>query len=258
MDKQADTLTQSSTEPYTLFIADVHLQPDFSDPINQAFMHFLKEEAPKAQALYILGDLFEMWVGDDVGLTHYAPVIEEFARLTQAGLPIYLQYGNRDFLMRNEFWKATGIQKLKEPYPITLHGHSLLLMHGDALCTDDKEYQKMRRILRNPVVTWGFLHLPQKKRLQIGHNMREKSKKYSSNKAENIMDVSAEAVAALFKRYPEVTHLIHGHTHRPAHHTSTIEQQSKHRWVLGDWRPQSKILKVSAEGLALLPYPFEV
>ncbi|MDG6778179.1 UDP-2,3-diacylglucosamine diphosphatase [Thiomicrorhabdus sp. zzn3] len=258
MDKQAATHTLSSTAPYTLFIADVHLQPDFSDPINQAFMRFLKEEAPLAQALYILGDLFEMWVGDDVGLELYAPVIEQFAQLSQAGLPIYLQYGNRDFLMRHEFWKASGIQKLKEPYAITLHGHSLLLMHGDTLCTDDKEYQKMRRILRNPVVTWSFLHLPQHKRLQIGQNMREKSKKYSSNKAENIMDVSNKAVTALFKRYPDVTHLIHGHTHRPAHHALTIEEQTKHRWVLGDWRPQSKILKVSTEGLTLLSYPFDV
>ncbi|WP_178861625.1 UDP-2,3-diacylglucosamine diphosphatase [Thiomicrorhabdus cannonii] len=244
-------------EKFTLFIADVHLQPEASHPLNQAFLAFLKTEAPKAEALYILGDLFEMWVGDDVGLTQYAEIIAAFKHLSEQGVKLYLQFGNRDFLMRQRFWQASGIQPLQEPHALTLYGHELLLMHGDALCTDDKQYQKMRRILRHPLVMWLFLRLPQHKRLQIGQNMREKSKRYSANKAENIMDVNAAAVEALFARYPHAQHLIHGHTHRPAHHRLKVDEQPRHRWVLGDWQadaPHSRILKVSAEGIALLPF----
>ncbi len=240
---------------YSLFIADIHLQPDDQHPINQAFYTFLEQEAPQADALYILGDLFEMWVGDDVGLKQYQTVIQLFAELTQAGLPIYLLFGNRDFLMRHAFCKATGIQLLKEPFATELYQHQLLLMHGDSLCTDDKDYQKARKILRHPLVTWLFLKLPKKKRLQIGQNMRQKSKRYNQNKAENIMDVNADSVVEIMQRYPEVTHLIHGHTHRPQHHLINFNGQTRHRWVLGDWRPQTKLLKVSASGLALLDYP---
>lgn len=244
-------------EKFTLFIADVHLQPEASHPLNQAFLTFLKTEAPKAEALYILGDLFEMWVGDDVGLTQYRDVISALKDLNEQGVNLYLQFGNRDFLMRRRFWEASGIQPLKEPQALTLYGHKLLLMHGDALCTDDKDYQKMRRILRHPLVMWLFLRLPQHKRLQIGQNMREKSKRFSANKAENIMDVNAAAVEALFARYPQAKHLIHGHTHRPAHHRLEINGQGKHRWVLGDWQaeaPHSRIVKVSTDGIALLPF----
>ncbi|WP_373017757.1 UDP-2,3-diacylglucosamine diphosphatase [Thiomicrorhabdus sp.] len=242
---------------HTLFIADVHLQTETDHPINLAFTEFLTHEAPKAEALYILGDLFEMWVGDDISIPLYQTVIEHFRKLTKSGIPIYLLFGNRDFLMRKGFWRNTGIQPLKQLEKLTIHGQQLLLMHGDMLCTDDREYQKMRKILRHPIVTWLFLRLPQKKRLQIGHNMREKSKKFSQNKTENIMDVNPQAVKKLFSEYPEVDHLIHGHTHRPAHHLIEVDGKKKNRWVLGDWRPETKIIKVSEEsGVELLDYPF--
>ncbi|MDG6772796.1 UDP-2,3-diacylglucosamine diphosphatase [Thiomicrorhabdus sp. ZW0627] len=241
---------------HTLFIADVHLQLENDHPINSAFIKFLSQEAPKAEAIYILGDLFEMWVGDDVGIPQYKSVIERFKQLTDGGIPIYLLFGNRDFLMGKRFWKATGIQPIKQLEERSIHGVDVLVMHGDTLCTDDREYQKMRKILRHPIVTWLFLRLPQKKRLQIGHNMREKSRKYSQNKPENIMDVNAQAVQTLFTEYPHVNHLIHGHTHRPAHHVVEVNGKEKHRWVLGDWRPETKIIKLSGEnGIELLDYP---
>lgn len=239
---------------YSLFIADVHLHPDDQHPINQSFYKFLDNEAPKAEALYILGDLFEMWVGDDIGLGLYHTAIEKLKHLTQSGLSIYLLFGNRDFLMRKTFWQTTGIQPIAEPYPVNLYGQQLLLMHGDSLCTDDHDYQRARKILRNSVVMWLFLQLPKSKRLSIGNGMREKSKKYNQNKAENIMDVNEQAVTKLLEKHPEVEHLIHGHTHRPQHHGLEIQGKPKHRWVLGDWRPDTQIIKVSAEGVTLVPY----
>lgn len=241
---------------HTLFIADVHLQPDDNHPINLAFSEFLATQAPQADALYILGDLFEMWVGDDIGLPLYKTVIEQFKSLTDTGLPIYLLFGNRDFLMRRKFWQATGIQPLSDPKSIELYGLPVLLMHGDSLCTDDREYQKMRKILRFPLVTWLFLKLPKQRRLKIGESMREKSRRFSQNKPENIMDVNPQAVTQVLQQHPKVRHLIHGHTHRPGHHAVKIDGESKHRWVLGDWRPQTQILRIDHDQtVQLVVYP---
>lgn len=245
-------------KPYTLFIADIHLQPDPSHPINQAFQQFLQNEAPQADALYILGDLFEMWVGDDIGLEQYANIIQQFKQLTEQGLPIYLQYGNRDFLMRNAFWQATGIQPLNDIECITLYNRSYLILHGDTLCTDDKSYQKMRRFFRNKFIAWLFLKLSQTRRLRIGQKMRHNSKTHSQNKPPSIMDVNQQAVYQLFKAYPTVQHMIHGHTHRPYHHRLQTECTTLHRWVLSDWQapslPVSSILKITDEGPELIKY----
>ncbi len=245
--------------PYTLFIADIHLQPEHSHPINQAFEKFLTEEASKAESLYILGDLFEMWIGDDIGLEQYASIIQQLKSLTDNGLPIYCQYGNRDFLMREAFWQATGIQFLAEPYEVHLYNNSYLILHGDSLCTDDQGYQRMRSILRNSVVQWIFLNLCRKRRLAIGHKMRSGSKQHSQNKPQSIMDVNTQAVCDLFKQHPNVKHIIHGHTHRPQHHLIEAEHTTLHRWVLGDWRAltdgPNKLLRVSASGPELIEYP---
>ncbi|BBP43826.1 UDP-2,3-diacylglucosamine hydrolase [Thiosulfativibrio zosterae] len=225
-------------------IADIHLQPDDAHPINQAFHQFLTTHAQQAAALYILGDCFEMWVGDDVGCKVYGKTLSLFKELTAKGLPIYMMFGNRDFLMRQRFWQITGISHIKEPGLVKIGDFSALICHGDGLCTDDIEFQKMRKILRHPIITWLFLRLPQKKRISIGEGMRAKSQKYNLNKAENIMDVNQQAVEALFDAHPGVTHLIHGHTHRAAHHTYELNSQTFHRWVLGDWRPEMQYLKI--------------
>ncbi|GKT12063.1 MAG: UDP-2,3-diacylglucosamine hydrolase [Thiomicrorhabdus sp.] len=244
--------------PYSLIVADVHLQPEQDHPINQAFKQFMTEDAPKAESLYILGDLFEMWAGDDIGLIQYAPIIKLFKTLTDQGTPIYLQYGNRDFLMGKAFWKATGITRLKDVHKVTLYGKDYLMLHGDSLCTDDKGYQRMRSVFRNPVVKWIFLHLCKKRRLFIGQKMRQNSKSHSQNKPDYIMDINQQAMCELFKKHQSVRHMIHGHTHRPAHHTIEAQHTTLNRWVLGDWQaqgsPTSQIIKVSQIGPELLDY----
>lgn len=234
--------------PHTLFIADIHLQPDDSHAINQSFHNFLIYQAPKADSLYILGDLFEIWIGDDIGIPIFQKTIHILKKLTINGLNIYLLHGNRDFLMRCDFYESTGINLIAEPKKINVYGLDILIMHGDSLCTDDVAYQRMRKVLRHPITNWLFLRLPQKKRLKIGETMRNKSKKYSSNKSENIMDVNQTAVKKLFKDHPNCQHLIHGHTHRPAHHIWQNNKQEYHRWVLGDWRPEALILQVTNFG----------
>lgn len=234
-------------KPHTLIIADVHLQPDEQHPINQAFHRFLETEAPKADALYILGDLFEMWVGDDISLEVYKTAIDKLASLTQAGLPVYLLFGNRDFLMRKAFWQATGVQPIKEPYALNLHGHEMLMLHGDNLCTDDVEYQRARKILRNPIAMWLFLTLSKKRRLKIGNGMREKSTRLNQDKAKDIMDVNSSAVLQLLARHPKVRNIVHGHTHRPQHHILKVDGIEKYRWVLGDWRPEAQIIVVTKD-----------
>ncbi len=225
-------MTKSNS--HILCIADIHLQPDSEHPINQAFRAFLQQEASLAEALYILGDLFEMWVGDDIGLETYTQEVAAIRALVDKGVPVFIQFGNRDFLMRKAFWKTTGAQHLKQPKAIEINQQTYLMLHGDSLCTDDKAYQRMRLLLRNPLVTWLFLKLPAEKRQSIGEKMRANSQKHNLNKAENIMDVSESAVLRL--SLPQATGIIHGHTHRPAHHEYLHNGKIFHRWVLGDWR----------------------
>lgn len=243
---------------YSLIVADIHLQPEadslITHPINQAFMQFLQEQAPYCQSLYILGDLFEMWVGDDIGLEDYKPFIEQFKKLTDAGIIIYLQFGNRDFLMKQDFFEKTGIQLLDDIALIKLYEQPYLLLHGDSLCTDDTGYQRMRRWFRKPWIQWLFLKLSRKRRLAIGQKMRLSSKQHSQTKSQQIMDVNRQAVCDLFKKHPQVEHMIHGHTHRPNHHLIESDGNTLHRWVLGDWRPEAKMIKIDNQGPQLIKF----
>jgi len=249
-----NSLNHTLASPFTLVIADIHLQPDNNHPINQAFMTFLQKEAPLAETLFILGDLFEMWAGDDVGMETYAEYILEFKKLTDAGLTIYIQYGNRDFLMREAFCQATGIKLLEDISLNTLYGEPYLFLHGDTLCTDDTGYQRMRMVLRSQWFQWLFLHLCRKRRTYIGNKLRGRSSEYTKHKQSQIMDVNPTAVDHLFKQFPQVTHMIHGHTHRPQHHIIETEHKTLHRWVLGDWRPETQLIKIDQNGPKLLPY----
>lgn len=249
------TEQSNHNQSFTLVVADIHLQPDATHPVNTAFHEFLKKEASKADALYILGDLFEMWVGDDIGLEDFQDTIQLLQQLTQNGLAIYLQYGNRDFLMRQAFFEKTGIQLLEDVELITLYSTPYLFLHGDTLCTDDKDYQRMRRWFRNRFIQWLFLSLSKKRRLSIGQKMRRNSKSHSQKKDQQIMDVSQTAVVDLFNQYPETKQMIHGHTHRPAHHTFSEDNQTLNRWVLGDWRPESQIIQISETEPKLIDYP---
>jgi len=253
--KQTHPSLNSANLPYTLVVADIHLQPTQNHPINKTFMDFLKQEAPLADALYILGDLFEMWVGDDVGLEMYAEFITEFKKLTDAGLPIYLQYGNRDFLMRKAFCDATGIKIIEDIALISLYDEPYLFLHGDTLCTDDVGYQRMRKVLRNQFFQWILLGLCRKRRLYIGNKLRQSSSDFTEKKSNQIMDVNQHSLCEVFKKFPQVTHMIHGHTHRPCHHIIQAEHKTLHRWVLGDWRPATQIIKIDSNGPQLIDYP---
>lgn len=246
----------SSAQPYTLMVADIHLQPDPQDPINQTFIQFLNTQARHANALYILGDLFEMWVGDDIGLTQYQTEIAALKHLSDSGVALYALYGNRDFLMRDAFWQATGITPIDDVSLVKIYGLSVLLSHGDVLCREDKGYQRLRWLLRCSWIQTIFLNLSKKRRIAIGERLRQGSQTASQQKPMRYMDVSDSAVTALFQKHPECNHLIHGHTHQPAHHQLKLGHQTKHRWVVGDWRPQAQILKLQRDHtLTLIPFP---
>ncbi len=237
-----------------IITADIHLLPDDKHPINQNFYHFLQSKASKAKVLYLIGDTFEIWIGDDICIPEYQTVIQLFKKLTDNGLKIYLMYGNRDFLMGKKFWQATGIIKLEQPCQLELEGTKVILLHGDQLCTDDKHYQMMRKWFRNPIIQWLFLQLPKNKRIQIGQKMRKQSKQASANKTNQIMDVNQKAVEQVYQQYPESEHLIHGHTHQPALHKFDLNGKQKKRWVVGDWRPKAEYIEIKNQVINFKSY----
>lgn len=226
----------------TLFISDLHL--DGSRPeITELFLEFLEEEAAKASALYILGDFFEVWIGDDDDDLHHVQVMAGLKALSSSGVPVYFMHGNRDFLIGEKFAARTGVKLLADPTVIDLGGSPTLLMHGDTLCTDDLQYQKARRFLRNRLVQGIYLALPLSLRRRIAAYARAKSKTDTAAKASYIMDVNQKAVESVMAQHG-VTRLIHGHTHRPAiHRFKSAERKDMERIVLGDWYEQSSILR---------------
>lgn len=230
----------------TLFISDLHL--DGSRPeITELFLEFLEEEAAKASALYILGDFFEVWIGDDDDDLHHAQVMAGLKALSSSGVPVHLMHGNRDFLIGKRFAERTGVKLLADPTVIDLGGPTLL-MHGDTLCTDDLQYQKARRFLRNRLVQGIYLALPLSLRRRIAAYARAKSKTDTAAKASYIMDVNQQAVEEAMRQHG-VTRLIHGHTHRPAiHRFKSRDGKAMERIVLGDWYDQSSILRWDGRG----------
>ena len=233
----------------TLFISDLHLS-DQRPAITEAFIGFLEGEARGAEALYILGDLFEVWLGDDMVLPEYARAIEAMHRLADAGVPLFVMHGNRDFLLGDDFAAMSGAQLLPESTVIDLHGTPTLLLHGDTLCTDDVEYQKFRAMVRNPAWQAEVLARSPEERLTLARQFREMSMTEMQGKSEAIMDVNAKAVAAAF-REAGVRQMIHGHTHRPAIHDLEIDGEPARRIVLGDWYDQGSVLECDAEGCRL-------
>jgi UDP-2,3-diacylglucosamine hydrolase len=230
----------------TLFISDLHLQgarPDITD----RFFRFLETEAAEAEALYILGDLFEAWIGDDDPDEHNREVQAAMRRLTDAGVAGYFMHGNRDFLIGEAFAERTGFTLLDDPVVHELHGTPVLLSHGDAYCTDDVEYQAFRRQSRNPAWQQQVLAMPVEQRRALAGKARKESQAAMVDKAEDIMDVNAEAVAAAL-REAGVTTLVHGHTHRPAIHDLDLDGMPATRIVLGDWYEQGTVLRWTPEG----------
>jgi UDP-2,3-diacylglucosamine hydrolase len=235
--------------PETLFISDLHLDPERPEVID-LLVRFLDGRAAAADALYILGDLFEYWIGDDDIRDGLLPAIEALRRLSDAGVPVQFMVGNRDFLVGEGFAERTGCRLLDDPTRIELYGVPTLLMHGDSLCTDDVAYQTLRKQLRDPAWQAGFLALPVEQRRAQAEALRRESREATRDKAAEIMDVNTTEVAAAFREHG-VRRIIHGHTHRPAVHALQLDGEPTKRIVLGDWYTQGSVLSVTPAGYEL-------
>jgi UDP-2,3-diacylglucosamine hydrolase len=216
-----------------LFVSDVHLDTATPEAVEQ-FLGFLRTEAASAQALYILGDLFETWIGDDDADPAKARVQAGLRSLTNSEVACFVLHGNRDFLIGRDFCRRTGCRLLADPIVAELDGERVLITHGDALCTDDHPYQELRTIVRNAGWQRQFLSLPLTDRERLANSARAGSKQHTSNTTHRIMDVNPDAVTAAF-RVAGVRRIIHGHTHRPAVHELSIEGEPARRIVLGAW-----------------------
>jgi UDP-2,3-diacylglucosamine hydrolase len=226
-----------------LFISDLHLSED-RPAANERFIGFLEQPARAAEALYILGDFFEYWVGDDDLANPFNAVIAGLLRdLSRSGVALYFMHGNRDFLVGEGFCAATGAKLLEDPTLVDLGGEKTLLMHGDTLCTDDLDYQAWRRTARSAAWQQAFLAKPLAERRHAVLGMREKSKAVVQAKPEEIMDVNEDAVRQVLAQHG-ATRLIHGHTHRPGHHRVSIDKRQGERWVLPDWYGRGGYLKL--------------
>ncbi|MGL6348346.1 MAG: UDP-2,3-diacylglucosamine diphosphatase [Aeromonas sp.] len=224
----------------TLFISDLHLCVQRPD-MTAALVRFLEQDASGADALYILGDLFEFWIGDDDPNPLHQQVAAALLALSQQHVPIYFIHGNRDFMLGQQFAKQAGMTLLGDPCVIELYGERVVLSHGDLLCTHDEGYQKFRRITQLKWLRWLFLRLPLARRLAISHKIRGQSQQENAYKSREIMDVTPAAVDQMLRDH-DCRMMIHGHTHRPAIHDFTVAGQSARRIVLGDWFSQGSVL----------------
>jgi len=236
----------------TLFISDLHLHSQRPD-LTRALLHFLDNQAQGCDNLYILGDLFEAWIGDDCIPEEIKPVIHALEQLSSHGTQLFFQHGNRDFLIGQHFAELTGCTLLPESYIINLPSGQALIMHGDQLCTDDTEYQAFRKQLRDPDWQHGFLSKTIPERLQIAQQLRAASKEKNAEKSMQIMDVNQDAVT-LALDHANTDLLIHGHTHRPAVH---MLDGNKRRIVLGDWDEKGWYLECTEQGEQLIEFAID-
>jgi UDP-2,3-diacylglucosamine hydrolase len=237
----------------TLFVSDLHLDPAHPE-IARQFHAFLAGEARDAQALYILGDLFEAWLGDDDPDPAARATVAALRALVDSGVPVFVMHGNRDFLIGERFCRDTGATLLPDGTVVSLDAEPVLLMHGDALCTDDVSYQRLRRIVRNPLVRWIFRRMSLDQRRALAGRLRAGSREHVGMTAPEIMDVNADAVGRAM-RAAGVRTLIHGHTHRPAVHRFEVDGAPARRIVLGDWYEQGSVLEWSRDGADLRTLP---
>ena len=234
----------------TLFISDLHLDAE-RPQITRLFGEFIESEARQAEALYILGDLFEAWVGDDDPSEAGAFVANRLKGLSASGVPVYFIRGNRDFLLGDDYARRAGMAILPDPAVVMLQGEPTLVLHGDLLCTDDVAYQQFRAQTREPQWQAQFLSQPLAARIAFAQQARAASKAHQSGlkdqgTMDTITDVSPATVSETFRRYG-IRRMIHGHTHRPAVHG----HDGTTRIVLGDWYDQGSVLRVDAEGARL-------
>ncbi len=235
-----------------LFISDLHLDANRPEA-TRAFHRFLEERAANAEALYVLGDLFEAWVGDDDDAPLAQEVVAAVARLSASGTSVFFSHGNRDFLAGEEFARRSGADLLEEASVIEIGGERVLLMHGDSLCTDDRDYQEFRAMVRDPKWQAQFLALPLAARRALATQARDASRISTRGKAMEIMDVNASAVAETM-RSNGVRRLIHGHTHRPAVHEFDLDGAPATRTVLGDWFRRGWALEWNEKEFRLDPF----
>jgi UDP-2,3-diacylglucosamine hydrolase len=236
----------------TLFISDLHLC--VSRPhITGLLLKFLQGPAREARALYVLGDLFEYWAGDDdLADPYHAQICTAFRQVADSGVPVALIHGNRDFLLGEAFAHASGMAILTDPTLLEMHGRRVLLTHGDELCTDDVEYQKFRVQVRDSRWQEAFMAQPLAARKAQIEALRMRSESEKSHKSEAIMDVNAEAVIALVERFDHPDLLIHGHTHRPGMHEILIDGKRTERHVLADWYEAGSYLQLTDRGCEAL------
>jgi UDP-2,3-diacylglucosamine hydrolase len=236
-----------------LFVSDLHLDAASPEATEQ-FLSFLSTEAAHAEALYILGDLFEAWVGDDDRDPGNERVCRALRALTASGVACFALHGNRDFLLGSGFCERTGCQLLPDPAIAQLGGERVLITHGDALCTDDHAYQELRSIVREPAWQRRFLALPRAHREQLAHEARAGSRRHTARTVPDIMDVNAQAVTTAF-RATGVRRLVHGHTHRPGVHDLELDGEPAQRIVLGAWHEQGSFLRYERNGYELRALP---
>jgi len=239
--------------PHTLFISDLHLSADHADSMA-AFRRFISELAPHAERLYILGDLFEYWAGDDDSDDPFhAEVIGLLRGLSASQTHVFILHGNRDLLMGAALAAACHATLIAEPTRIDLYGTPTLLSHGDTLCSDDVEYQKFRAHVHSPEFQNSFLAQPLSARKTYIEHIRNHSRQEKQQKSMEIMDVNGDAVAAMLRDY-HYPQLIHGHTHRPNRHEHSVDGKPCVRWVLGDWGVEGNALRCNANGCAVIQF----
>lgn len=237
----------------TLLLSDLHL-PAQPSRLREAFVEFLEGPARNAQKVFILGDLFEYWIGDDVGLQIYAKEISRIAALSASGVEVFFMAGNRDFLAGKGFAEISGATILPDPCLMVLEGTPTLLSHGDIYCSDDVGYQKWRRISRNSLIQRLFLLLPRALRERIAGDLRSQSAGNKAGKSAEIMDVTEASVVDAFKAH-QVRRMIHGHTHRPADHR---DAEGYERIVLADWTPaRMEYLEITSSGMQRITLPLK-
>jgi UDP-2,3-diacylglucosamine hydrolase len=237
----------------TLFASDLHLDSEAPWAID-AFLAFLEGPAREADGLYLLGDLFEAWVGDDDDDPDNDRVCQGLARVTAAGLPVYAIHGNRDFLLGERFEARTGVKLLPDPVLVGLHGMPTMLSHGDVFCIEDLPYQELRSIVRQPSWQQRFLSLPLATRRQIANAARAGSKQHTERQIPVLMDVNPDAVTRAL-RATGAQRLIHGHTHRPAVHRFEVDGKPAERVVLAPWYEAASCVAVSADGVREIALP---
>lgn len=240
---------------HTLFISDLHLH-ESRPQVTRAFFHFLQTQAIHARELYILGDFFDAWIGDDDDAELPLQVAEALHQLSQQGVTIYFMHGNRDFLLGERYAQKAGMKLIPDGTVIDLYGTATLLVHGDSLCTEDKDYQQFRAMVRSDQWQQQVLAQPLAARRALAAQLRDKSQSMNSLKAADIMDVTpAEVIKQM--ELAQVQVMIHGHTHRPACHTLLANNQPARRFVLGDWHDLAWCIAADAKGIDLISWPIQ-